>query len=123
MVFAIGANDYSNRVPMDTFLVNQIPVYTQWEDANGKIHRDIYRKKIQGTFDMEISRLADYQSFISDVQSHTQNGGFVPCKIAVNNINAENVDADLFIDYSPLRTRNNNFTKAYATFTVTIEER
>ena len=123
MVFAIGENDYSSKVMMDTFNVNQIDIYTQWEDANGRTHRDVYRKKIQGEFDMMISNLTEYQAFISDCQHHTTNGGFIPCKVAVNNLNEENVLADLFASYTPIRTRNSNYTKGYMSFTVTIEER
>ena len=123
MVFAIGANDYSAKVVMDTYDVNQIDVFTQWEDANGMTHRNVYRKRVQGTFDMLISNIGEYQAFITDVQNHRQNGGFVRCKIAVNNLNQENVQKDLFIDYAPIRTRNSNYTKGYMTFTVTIEER
>lgn len=123
MVFAIGANDYSAKVVMDTYDVNQIDVFTQWEDANGMTHRDVYRKRVQGTFDMLISNISEYQAFITDVQNNRRNGGFVQCKIAVNNLNQENMQKDLFIDYAPIRTRNSNYTKGYMTFTVTIEER
>lgn len=123
MVFAIGENDYSAKVLMDTYNVNQIDVFTQWEDANGITHRDVYRKRITGSFDMQISNISEYQAFIQDVQNNMQNGGFVTCKVAVNNLNTENVQKDLFIDYQPIRTRNSNYTKGYMSFTVTIEER
>ena len=55
MVFKIGENDYSSKVVMDTYNVNRIDVYTEWEDANGTKHRDVYRQKIQGDFEMLIS--------------------------------------------------------------------
>lgn len=122
MVFKIGANDYSDKVVMDTYEVNQIDVYTQWEDANGTIHRDTYRKKISGRFDMLISSLSEYNAFIADIQNNKTNGSWVDCLIAVNNLNQENVSAKLFIDYTPIRTRNTNYTKGYMSFTVTIEE-
>lgn len=123
MVFKIGANDYSAKIMVDTFQVNQTNVYTEWQDANGLYHRDIYRKRIMGQFDMQISKLTEYQDFIDDVLANMQNGGFVPCKIAVNNLNQENIDADLFISYTPVASRNNNYTKGYSKFTVTVEER
>lgn len=123
MVFKIGENDYSGKVLMDTFNVNRIDVFTTWEDANGTTHRDIYRHKIQGQFDMMISKLSEYQAFINDIHDQSTNGGYVPCKIAVNNYDAENVDADLFIEYTPVRSMNNNYTKGYLSFTVTVEER
>ena len=123
MVFKIGDNDYSSKVLVDTYNVNRIDIYTEWEDANGRIHRDIYRQKIQGEFDMLISNMSEYAAFIADVQNSTTNGGFVPCKVCVNNYNQENVQADLFIDYTPIKTMNNNYTKGYLSFTVRVEER
>lgn len=123
MVFKIGLNDYSSKVLVDTYNVNRIDIYTEWEDANGTMHRDIYRKKIQGEFDMLISNMSEYAAFIADVQNNTTNGGYVPCLVCVNNYNQENVQADLFIDYTPIKTMNNNYTKGYLSFTVRVEER
>jgi hypothetical protein len=123
MVFAIGANDYSAKVLMDTYDVNQTDVYTQWEDANGRTHRDVYRKKVVGSFDMQISDIAEYSAFVADVQNNTQNGGYVSCRIAINNLNTEGVQKDLFVSYTTIRTRNSNYTKGYLAFTVEIEER
>lgn len=122
MVFKIGNNDYSGKVIMDTYSVNKIPVYTSWEDANGTTHRDVYRQKIQGEFDMEIMNLAEYQTFITDVLNNTTSDNYLPVILAVNNTN-EVVSADIFIDYSTVQTRLNNYTKSYMAFTVTIEER
>ena len=123
MVFKIGDNDYSAKVLMDTYNVNRIDIYTEWEDANGTTHRDVYRKKIQGEFDMLISNVAEYSAFIADVQNNTTNGGYVTCKVCVNNYNQENVQADMFIDYTPIKTMNNDYTKGYLSFTVRVEER
>lgn len=123
MVFKILDTDYSDKVLMDTYNVNRIDIYSEWEDANGTTHRNIYRRKIQGEFEMLISKISEYSAFISDVQNNTTNGGYVPCKVCVNNYNEENIAANLFIDYTPIKTRNNNFTKGYMSFTVRIEER
>lgn len=123
MVFKIGDNDYSAKVLMDTYKVNRIDIYTEWEDANGTTHRSIYRQKVQGEFEMQISKLSEYNAFISDVQAHKLNGGFVPVKLAINNENTENCEVYAFIDYTPIRTMRTNYTKSYLSFTVTIEER
>ena len=123
MVFKIGNNDYSDKVLMDTYNVNMIDIYTEWEDANGTKHRDIYRRKIQGEFDMLISNQYEYTAFINNLHNSTTNGGYVPCHLSVNNYNVENVQANLFIDYAPIRTRNNDYTKSYLSFKVTVEER
>lgn len=122
MVFKIGDNDYSDKVLMDTYNINQIDIYTEWDDANGRTHRDVYRKRIQGDFEMLISKMSEYNAFIQDVRSHMTNGGFVPVKLAVNNIDVENVNVDAFIDYTPIRTMQNNYTKGYLSFTVRIDE-
>lgn len=123
MVFKVGNNDYSDKVVMDTYNVNRIDIYTSWEDANGRTHRDVYRKKIQGEFEMLISNVSEYRDFITDVHNNTTNGGYVPCKVFINNYDQDDVSADLFIDYTPIKTMQNNYTKGFLKFTVTIEER
>jgi len=123
MVFKVGLTDYSNKVIVDTYDVNRIDIYTEWEDANGTKHRDVYRQRIQGSFDMQISKISEYQAFVDDIRMHKTNGGFVPCRVCVNNENNENVYAELFIDYAPIKTMKNDYTKGYLTFTVNIEER
>ena len=123
MVFKIGNTDYSDKVLMDTYNVNRLPMYTEWEDAWGTKHRSVYRQKIQGSFDMLISKMTDYTAFLNDINRNYQAGNYISCKVAVNNLNYENVNADLFIDFTPVRTMNSNYTKGYMSFTVTIEER
>lgn len=123
MVFKIGDKDYSDKVLMDTYDMNQIDIFTSWEDANGITHRDVYRKKIKGQFDMKISKLSEYQEFLNDVQNYRNVDNYVSCVLAVNNLDAENIQAECFIEYTPIRTRNNNYTKGYLSFTVKLEER
>lgn len=123
MVFKIADKDYSDKVVTDTYDVNQIDVYTAWEDANGTMHRSVYRQKIQGQFDMQISKLSEYQQFIQDLNAAKLSSGSVELHLAVNNINQENRQGYFYVDYAPIRTRNSNYTKGYLTFTVTIEER
>jgi hypothetical protein len=124
MVFAIGRYDYSDNVVMDTYDVNEIDVYTSWEDANGTVHRSSYRKKLQGQFDMQFANLAEYRQFILEVQAnrYPQKGHAAYCHLAVNNLDIDRY-AYLYIDYTTIRTMNNNYTKGYLTFTVTVEER
>jgi len=123
MVFKVGDIDYSDKVLMDTYDVNQIDVYKAWEDANVTIHRSSYRKKVEGTFEMLISNISEYQAFLSDIQSNKKSTGAVPCKLAVNNLNQDNYASDFYVDYTMIRTMNSNYTKGYLSFTVTIEER
>ena len=123
MVFKIADIDYSDKVVMDTYDVNQMDIYTAWEDANGTMHRSVYRQKIQGQFDMQISKLSEYQQFIQDLNAAKLSSGAVELHLAVNNINQENRQGYFYVDYAPIRTRNSNYTKGYLTFTVTIEER
>lgn len=123
MVFKIGNNDYSSKVLMDTYNVNRIDVYTEWDDANGKTHRDIYRTRIEGSFDMQISSISEYRAFINDIKTRKSSGGYVPCKVCVNNLDQESVSVNMFIDYAPIRTMNNDYTKGYMSFTVNVKER
>lgn len=124
MVFKLGDVDYSDKVVMDSYDVNQIDVYTSWEDANGTVHRSSYRKKIEGQFDMKFSNVEDYQQFIINLRLFKvpNMNDSVRCRVAVNNLD-EVQQSYFYIDYATIRTMNNNYTKGYLSFTVTIEER
>ena len=121
-MFKINGTEYGDKIIMDTYNVNLMDVYTQWEDANGKYHRSIYKKRISGSFNMKFASLGEYQAFLTNVQNNTQNGGYVPVVLAVNNTNSES-SAEMFISFQPVQTRNNNYTKGYMEFGVNVEER
>lgn len=124
MVFKLYDTDYSDKIMMDTYDVNEIDVFTSWEDANGTIHRSSYRKQVKGQFDMMFSNLVEYQAFIMKAHANrSQNhGGAIFCEVAVNNLDAVH-PAYYYVDFETIRTMNNNYTKGYLNFTVTIEER
>lgn len=124
MVFKLGDVDYSDKVIMDSYDVNKINVFTSWEDANGTVHRSSYRQKIEGQFEMLFSSVADYQQFIVNLRLFkvSNMNDSIRCQVAVNNL--DTVEQGYFyIDYTTIRTMNNNYTKGYLSFTVTIEER
>lgn len=123
MVFKVGNNDYSSKVLMDTYQINRIDIYTEWEDANGTKHRSIYRQKVQGEFEMQISNLSEYNAFISDIQANKYPDGYVDVRLAINNENTEDCNVLAFIDYTPVRSMRSDYTKSYLSFTVTVEER
>lgn len=121
MVFKIGDNDYSKNVVMDSYNVNQYDVYKEWEDANGTIHRHVYRKKVKGTFTMQFDSLQKYQAFLQDVSSNKDVNGFLTVLVMVNNTDTAAL-IKAFIDYTTIQGRHGNYTKIYNSFDVQIEE-
>lgn len=122
-MFKIANNtEYGDKILMDTYNVNQIEVYTQWDDANGDHHRSIYKQRISGTFTMKFASSAEYKAFLLDKDLYTYTGGYVPVRLFVNNLDAEKT-GNFFIDFQPVLTRNNNYTKGFLEFAVNIEER
>ena len=117
-----NATEYGDKILMDTYNVNRIDVYTQWDDANGDHHRSIYKRRISGTFTMKFASTVEYNAFLLDLEGHKSNGGFVPVRLFVNNLDEEQT-GNFYIDFKPILSRNNNYTKGFLEFAVTIEER
>lgn len=113
--------EYGDKILLDTYNVNQIEVYTQWDDANGDHHRSIYKRRISGTFTMKFASATEYKAFLLDVKNNTRNGGSVPVRLFVNDLDEERTGY-FFIDFQPVLSRNNNYTKGFLEFAVNIEE-
>ena len=114
--------EYGDKILLDSYSVNQIEVYTQWDDANGDHHRSIYKRRISGTFTMKVASATEYNAFLLDVKNNTRTGGSVPIRLFVNNLDEERTGY-FFIDFQPILSRNNNYTKGFLEFAVNIEER
>ena len=62
-VFKVNNIDFSDHVLAGTYEISEVPVYTEWTDANGRDHHEVYRKRLQGSFDMYFKTVSDFESF------------------------------------------------------------
>lgn len=100
ILFRIDKTDLTNKIVAPTYKINSKPVYKKWIDANAVTHREIYRKKVEGTFTIKFKNKEEYFHFLELLKEYTTNGGYVPVSLYVNNLN-EVRDANVFIDIDP----------------------
>lgn len=102
-LFKIMGKDYTNKIIQGSFDVNSEDVYSTWTDANNIKHREIYRQRISGSFDMYFSDEESYNEFIADVTAAKTQAGYCYVGIMTNNENVFHEMVELFVDFSPKR--------------------
>ena len=124
VMFKVGNTDYSANVIDNSngYKVQSDPIFTEWEDANGKTHQSVYRMKTSGTFTLFFKTIDDYEAFCFTMNSNRKNDYSYPCRVYDNNNNAE-VQGDFFVTYTPVRHRTDDLQSDYvAAISVTIKE-
>ena len=123
-MFKVGTTDYSSHVIDNNsgYKVQKDPIYTEWEDANGRIHRSIYRYRTSGTFTLFFKTITDYETFCQTIKAVQNNDSSYPCIVYDNNGNEE-VSGDFYITYTSVRHRTDDLQSDYvAAISVTIKE-
>lgn len=121
-LFNIGGTDLTKYITVPSYAVNEQDVYKEWEDANGIIHRHVYRKKISGNFTMLFFDKDEYFAFLDLLNSNKGAGGYTPASVYVNNTNKTAL-IDAFITINPSNTIPYMGTSKNEGFEVTIVER
>lgn len=123
MTFKVGTTSYSNNVVIGTYDINKVPVYDEWVDADGKIHRLKIRDKIQGSFDIFFRTATAYSGFKTVVDGQTSSSNLsVSVTVSVNNTNADSV-ISAYLDFAPVRDVDGTRSDYYKVMKVTLEER
>lgn len=120
-MFIINQTDYSAHVIAGSYKVNNVPVCSEWTDANGTTHRQKIRDKVSGTFDMWFRSLTDYNAFLATIATNMTSAMTVPCTVEVNNANITKT-SNFFIDHETVRNRDGAWDDYMERFTVTITE-
>ena len=123
IMFKVGNTDYSSHVIDNSngYKVQSDPIYTEWEDANGRTHRSVYRMKTSGSFTLFFKTIEEYELFCIDLKNHRKNDFSYPCVVYDNNENVE-VQGDFFVSYTPVRHRADDWSDYVAAISVTIKE-
>lgn len=124
IMFKVGNTDYSANVIDDNngYKVQTDPVFTEWEDANGRIHRSVYRYRTAGQFTLFFKTINNYESFCTTMAAAQNNDTSYPCVVYDNNSNSH-VSGDFFITFTPIRHRTDDLQSDYmAAIQVTIKE-
>ena len=67
----IGTIDITEYINESSYVMNSDPITGEWVDANHVTHRDEYRRKIKGSFDLTFVTQQDYNDFIDLLHDNT----------------------------------------------------
>lgn len=121
MIFKINGADYTSKVVNGSYSVNQEERFSEWEDANHRIHRSDYHTKVVGTLDLFFKSTVDYDNFIGVVNSGRLSDGRCSVNLSVNNLGST-FSGLAFVSFSPSRATNETIGDFYNQFTVEITE-
>lgn len=120
-VFVVNNVDFSDHVLAGTFEVGDIPIYTEWTDANGRDHREVYRKRLQGSFNMFFRTVTEFEEFNLAYKTARRESGLTTIMI-MNNSNNQVEQKEVYIEFSPIRNRRDDWEDYYEQFTVDVKE-
>lgn len=85
-LFVINNEDFTHFIKVPSYQVNQLPLYNEWQDANGTYHRDIYRTQVEGSFTIWFEDQQDYFEFYRMVNANTTSEGWILLTVYMNNM-------------------------------------
>lgn len=121
MIIKINGVDFTNNVVNGTYDVNMEERFSEWEDANHRVHRSDYHTKVVGTLDLFFKLAEDYYSFCSFVNNGRLADGRCRIVMSVNNTGST-FDGFAYVKFKPLRATNETIGDFYNQFTLDIEE-
>lgn len=122
-LFTIGIHDYTKCIKMPTYKVNEIDVYNEWIDANGKNHRDIYRTSIEGSFTLWFDDIELYEQFLNDINVVSKSlDGSCLFQVYLNN-KLDVRKSNFYVDMQLVNVVPYFGSKVHDGFEVTIKER
>ena len=119
----INTTDVTGNIVQNTYAVNKLPVYKDYEDANGETHRRFIRNKVKGSFQMVFKDLTDYQTFQSLLETNRSASNFTVPVTLYDNISGTTITTNVFFDYKLTVMQKPNLAEYMKVFDVTIEER
>lgn len=123
-LFKIGETDYTRHIVAPTYEVDLKPLYDEWVDANRVTHREVVRKRIEGTFTMKFYNISEYNEFLTTLHDSETLGGYVTCSLYANCTRTLYEDVDIFFDLKlPNEEPFISSGGEYEGFEVTVTER
>ena len=119
----VNTTDVTGNIVQNSYKVNRLPVYKEYEDANGVTHRRYIRDKIKGKFKMVFSDVTDYETFKALVDANTSATNFSIPVTAYDNMTGNQYTVNAFLDYEPTIKQSVSLKEYYEVIDVTIEER
>ena len=124
MIFKVGTTDFTNNVVIGSYEVNKTPVYDEWVDIGGKIHRIKIRDKIQGSFEVFFKTMTAYSTFKTAIDNNTSSTNLATTvSVKVNNTNTDATGISAYLDFLPVRDVNGTRNDFLKVIQINLEER
>lgn len=122
VLFTLGGVDYTDKINQHNYKMNAADVASTWTDANYRVHRDVYRTRVSGTFKMLFSK-DEYEEFLSNYQSSINTDGSYTISVYVETAK-ETQEITATLTYkSVVRFRQDNGEEGAIEVDVTVTER
>lgn len=121
MLLTINSVDFTPYIISKSYAINKQDTYETWTDANGIVHRSIYRTRISGDFNMKFIDRTKYNAFLTAL-SAVKTDGYYPVTLYVNNtLASETINA--FITIHPAMSAQYTNYPEMEEFTVEVMQR
>lgn len=123
-LFKINNTDVTGHVVQNTWKVNKLPVYKNYEDANGETHRRFIRTKFKGSCQLVFRNIDDYATFKSLIDSNISATNYSVPVTLYDNLSGTHSTVNAFLDYEPTVMQTDGAFKEYMkVIDLNIEER
>lgn len=122
VLMTIDGTDVTKYINESSYVMNSEPVTGEWVDANHYRHRNEYRRRVKGSFDLTFFTQNDYNGFI-DLLNSVKSGSTIVVTVYVgSDVNdLQTITAHYKIEMGKYRGINDGYS--FNRMKMTIEER
>ena len=121
MLFEVLETDFTPYIVSGSYKMNQQDSYEEWTDGNGIKHRNVYRTKISGSFEMKFINRAAYGSFLAALDAVKTDGYYTVTVFVNNTLFPQTIEA--FITIEPSMAAQYLHIPEFEQFSVKVEQR
>lgn len=118
MLLTINGTDYSKKIVPD-YDINEHIDYNEWNDGNGRKHKDEVRRYVSGSLNLQLSE-EEYSKFREDLEKVKKDKVYSISIYATNLDEIKEIDA--YINFYPSVKKDLTKGKKFNTINVSIEE-
>jgi len=124
IIFKLNDVDYSDYVVASNYNVNLKDIFQEWTDGGYVKHRDVVAQKLTGSFQMYFRTRTELQTFLTALANCKTSDNTYPVKLKANNktVASLQMSKNVFLDFEPVRKRDQGGTDRFDVIEVTVEE-
>lgn len=122
ILFSINNKDFTHCIKAGTYQVQKNDVYNDWQDGFGMTHHDVYRKRIEGSFDMYFVDESEYLEFLRLIENK-EAGGYLSVSLYLNNLDIVENEVKVFLTKKIKDEIPFLGTSKYSGFTIDVYQR